>query len=329
MNLAPSISAASLRGAVERLKDRRVLVVGDVILDRYIWGEVDRVSPEAPVPVVQMTNQTLRLGGAANVISNLAALGARAELVGVIGDDDEADRLRSEIQELGLNAAGLIRAARRPTTVKTRILSMGQQLLRLDSESTNEVDGAIAERLLARTEKALKRCEVVILSDYLKGVLNAETCPRLITMARRAGVPIIVDPKGIQYQKYAGATIIKPNQKEAEAAAAHKIDGEAALIEAGRKIQRLTRARAVVITRGEQGVMVFERRRAPVPIPTHTQAVYDVTGAGDTFVAVMGAALATGAAILESASLGNVAGSIVVGKLGASTVTPAELLEAF
>lgn len=323
----PPKTRESLRGWISQFPKRRILIIGDLILDRYIWGEVERISPEAPVPVVRMNNEELRLGGAANVATNLAALGAVADLTGVAGRDEEARMLRETLIRNGIAPGGVVASAGRPTTVKTRVLSMGQQLLRLDKEETAAPDDETLGRMLARIEKELARCEVVILSDYDKGVLASTVCPRIIELARTAGKPVVVDPKGLNYRKYAGAAVVKPNQKEAEAAAGCRIRCDATLAEAAGRVQKMARAQAVVITRGGSGVDVFERRRKPVHFPALAHSVYDVTGAGDTFISVMALAMAAGAGVAEAAQLGNLAGSVVVGKLGAATVSAEELLE--
>ncbi len=323
------------QAAPERLEEiirsfagRRVLVAGDVILDRYVWGDVERTSPEAPVPVVKWRRQSTNLGGASNVVSNLCALGGKPELVGLVGTDEAAGEFRDKLKELGVSDRGLVADRERPTTIKTRIMSQGQQLLRLDREDDGALDEALGRRIIERFDKLLGGVEVVILSDYDKGVLAPKLCAAMIERARAAGKPVIIDPKGVDYRKYRGADVITPNQKEAQAASGIKIDGEAALAASAAALQRALKGRAVVITRGAQGVAVFERRKKAVHVPAQARAVYDVTGAGDTFIATLGLALACGAGVAEAARLGNAAGSIVVGKLGAATVDPAELLAA-
>lgn len=321
------LSNQALAAYVNQLAKQRILVVGDVILDKYIWGDVERISPEAPVPVVKLDEDEYRLGGAANVATNLVALKSRTQLIGVCGKDEAAGQLKKTFKQYGLNPAGLVTDAKRPTTIKTRIMSMGQQLLRLDRERDDHLKGDAAEKLLAKIDKALEQCDAMILSDYDKGVLHTALCQKIIALGRKRRVPIVVDPKGVQYRKYKGATVIKPNQKEAEAASGHKIRCEASLAEAAKHIQRITQPEALVITRGSRGVTVFARRRKPVSLPAFAHSVYDVTGAGDTFIAVMSLALAAGAEVAQAAALGNLAGSIVVGKLGASTVSREELIE--
>ena len=316
------------RGIIEGFTGRRLLVVGDVILDRYLWGDVDRTSPEAPVPIVRLSDETTVLGGASNVIANLAALGARPSLVGLVGRDAEGDNVRGHLAELGVGSGGLVVDRRRPTTLKTRVVSLGQQLLRLDREEGDSISADAARRIMVRFEKALRSAELVILSDYGKGVLNQRICVEIIARTRRARKRVIVDPKGMDYRKYRGAWAVKPNQREAEAASGVKIDSTAALGRAARRLQKELRTEGLVITRGGQGVSVFERRRKPVHVSAQVRAVYDVTGAGDSFTAAMSLATAAGATLADAARIGNAAGSIVVGKLGCATATPEELLQA-
>ncbi|MCX7017118.1 MAG: D-glycero-beta-D-manno-heptose-7-phosphate kinase [Candidatus Sumerlaeota bacterium] len=314
-----------LESIVHGFRGRAVLVVGDIILDRYVWGDVSRISPEAPAPVVRLRDQTSGLGGAANVVANLAALGARPALVGVVGADAAAAELRSLLSAIGVGANGLVVDRARPTTVKTRVMSMGHQLLRLDREDDSAFPSAVARRLVKAFAHVLPSAEVVVFSDYDKGVLAPGLCEMLLSLAKQAGKPTLVDPKGADYRKYRGATILKPNEKEA-AAAGLKIGSDDALAAAARSLQKTAQCRAVVVTRGGLGVSVFERGKPPAHFPARARSVYDVTGAGDSFVAAMAAALAAGASVAEAARIGNAAGAIVVGKLGAATTEPAELL---
>lgn len=325
---AAASTGERLAAIIARFKGRRILVVGDVILDRYAWGDVNRTSPEAPVPVVRLREETTKLGGAANVIANLAALGARARLVGVVGSDEAAVDLRGLLKEIGVPASGLVVRRGKPTTVKTRVVSLGQQLLRLDREEDGPLSEELSARILDRVERELARSELMILSDYGKGVLDSANCRKAIALARKAGVPIVVDPKGRDYARYRGVTVLKPNLKEAAEETGIAINSAESLARAARALQRTARAEAVVITRGRDGVSVFERRKAPAVIPAQARAVYDVTGAGDSFVAAMSLALAAGAGVVDAAQLGNAAGSIVVGRIGTATVEPGELARA-
>ena len=220
----PLSADARLAELVQAFGGQRVLVLGDLVLDRYLWGEVERTSPEAPVPVVRLERQSANLGGAANVAANLAALGARVVLAGVVGKDEAAAEFRRLLAERGIASEAIITDGARPTTLKTRIVSMGQQLLRLDQETNEPLVAATRQALRQKVLRALKGTQAVVLSDYGKGVLDDETCREIIQLARQAGVPAVVDPKGSDYRKYAGATLIKPNARESAAATGIKMD---------------------------------------------------------------------------------------------------------
>lgn len=320
---------ASLAGIIKRFRRRRILVVGDVILDRYLWGDVERTSPEAPVPIVTLRNQTATLGGAANVAANLASLGALPAVVGVIGLDEAGAEFRRVLGEIGVAPGGLVVDPLRPTTVKTRVIALGQQLIRLDKEQDSPLATSIAAKLMAKFRTELRRAGAVVLSDYGKGVLGRALCEAFIRAARKSRVPVIVDPKGIDYAKYRGASVIKPNRKEAEAATGCRIDSAEGLSRAAAALLRQTGATGIVISRGGEGASVFERgNRKPVHIAAQARSVYDVTGAGDSFIAAMALALAAGSDLPDAARLGNAAGSVVVGKLGAATVNSEELARA-
>ncbi|HPK01737.1 MAG TPA: D-glycero-beta-D-manno-heptose-7-phosphate kinase [Candidatus Sumerlaeota bacterium] len=324
----PEPAPDHLRAIVERFAGRRVLVVGDVILDRYLWGDVERTSFEAPVPVVNLRAETDRPGGAANVVANLAALGARPQLVGVVGADGEGRAVRDLLRAMRVSPQGLVVDRARPTIVKTRVIAQRQQLMRLDREETAPISPAVARALVARARKALAGAAVMVLSDYAKGTLGPDVCRELIAAAHNAGALVVVDPKGTDFSKYRGADIVKPNRREAEAASGRPIDSPAALDAAAAALRRAVRGRALVITLDGGGAAIFESGRPTVRTAAQALAVFDVTGAGDSFIAAMSAALAAGAGIADAARLGNLAGSIAVGKLGAATVEPAELLRA-
>lgn len=310
---------------MQRFSTLKVLVIGDLILDHYIWGHVNRVSPEAPVPIVGMERRTHRLGGAANVAGNITALGAQAEVIGVVGRDSEAEQFREILSKQGIATTGIVTDFRRPTTVKTRILSMSQQLLRLDQENTDPIAAKIADRLRNRAEKSIPRCDIVVLSDYLKGVLGEAICREIIDLADRHDKTVAIDPKGYDYRKYRGAAVIKPNQQEAQAASGiNRSDGDS-LLRIAQKLKQKVNCKSLVMTRGADGVFVYINRSHKTHLPALAHSVYDVTGAGDTFMAAMALGLASGASITDAARLGNYAGSIVVGKLGTATVTLEEI----
>jgi D-glycero-beta-D-manno-heptose-7-phosphate kinase len=307
---------------------RRVMVVGDVMLDQFLWGTVSRISPEAPVPVVQVTSQSFHLGGAANVAANVRSLGGEAVVVGVVGSDGEGDRVRAALRESGIVDALATADTGRPTTVKTRIIAHHQQIVRADREVAEDVPSEIEDALIGHVRAALPSCGVVVVSDYQKGVVTKRLMKALFGRARRRGVPVLVDPKVGHFGLYRGATLVTPNQLEAEQATGVRIRGEVDLRAAGEAILQRLRCSAALITRGEHGMSLFERGRKPLHIATAAREVFDVTGAGDTVIATLGLAHAAGAPLAEAARLANDAAGVVVGKLGTASATPEEILAA-
>jgi rfaE bifunctional protein kinase chain/domain len=315
----------ALSSVIRRFRRARVLVVGDVMLDEYIWGSVERISPEAPVPVVKMERRTCRLGGAGNVAANICSLGGECLAVGLIGDDAVGAELRRCFRDLGLTTQGLVRDAGLPTTHKVRIVAHHQQLLRLDAETTPPASGNSHRALTRRALRGLSRHGTVVLSDYGKGAITGELITAVIAGARRAGARVVVDPKLGHLPLYAGADVITPNHHEAGAACGFKITDMRSLLAAGERLFHLTGCNAVLITRGPEGMSLFQRGRRPVHIPTEAREVYDVSGAGDTVVATLALALAAGEDLERAARFANRAAGIVVGKLGVATLTPQEL----
>lgn len=310
------------------MKAKRVLVVGDVMLDEFLWGSVARISPEAPVPVVEIMSQTFHLGGAANVASNVRSLGGAAVVAGVVGSDEAGRRLRDALVTSGVQDALAMDGAGRPTTHKTRIIAHHQQVVRADREQAGEISAALADALGDTVRHAVKGVGAIILSDYQKGVVTRRLMRKVLAAARREGVPLLVDPKVRHFALYRGASVVTPNQLEAEQATGVRIRDEAGLREAGRRILKTLRCRAVLITRGEHGMALFEQEKKPVEIATAAQQVFDVTGAGDTVIATLALALAAGAQLPEAAMLANYAAGVVVGKIGTATVSPEEVLAA-
>lgn len=310
---------------IRRFAGRRVLVLGDVMLDEYIWGTVNRISPEAPVPIVEVGSITLTPGGAANVAVNLVGLGADPALVGVVGADGTADRLRGVLTDRGIGPGWLIADAGRPTTLKTRIVAHGQQMLRADRESRRPIDDDLVRLIEQGVGDLVMECDAVVISDYGKGLLTPAVTAAAIRLGRDRHLPIVVDPKGLHYGKYRDAGIVTPNAGEAAAASHLEIHDEADLIEAGRRLLSDLETEAILITRGEKGMSLFERGERVHHLPTYAREVYDVTGAGDTVVATLTLALAAGADYRAAAELANRAAGIVVGKVGTATVTVAEL----
>lgn len=297
----------------------RVLVVGDVILDRYWSGATRRISPEAPVPIVRVSAMEERVGGAANVAANVAALGGVATLVGVVGEDADGSALAALCEAQGIRQA-LQRLAGQRTVVKLRVVAQHQQMLRLDFEDAP--DGAAAEAVARAVGQRLDDTDVVVLSDYAKGALGA--CAVIIDAARAAGRPLVVDPKGTDFARYRGATLLTPNLAEFEAVVGRCADG-AQLVERARALARTHDFKAVLVTRGEHGMSLVPVDAEPMHLDAHAREVFDVTGAGDTVCAVVATALAAGVALPAAVALANTAAGLVVGKFGAATVTPAEL----
>lgn len=300
----------------------RVLVVGDVMLDRYWHGPSSRISPEAPVPVVKVEHIEERPGGAANVALNAAALGANATLLGLTGQDEAADALAGQMAGVKV-ACDFVRLADYPTITKLRVLSRNQQLLRLDfEEGFHAVDPSL---LMQKIEAALPQHNVMILSDYAKGALN--DVPGMIKRARTAGVAVLIDPKGTDFEKYRGATLLTPNMSEFEAVVG-KVKNEQELVERGLELVRRFELDALLVTRSENGMTLIRDGQSELHLPAQAHEVYDVTGAGDTVISTLASALAAGKSLDEACSLANTAAGIVVGKLGTSTVSPVELANA-
>jgi len=316
-----------LEALLSRLGQVQVMVVGDLMLDEYLWGRTDRISPEAPVAVVDVTRQDLRLGGAGNVIHNLITLGCRVEVASVIGDDADGRTLRELLSELRLDTAGVLTVPQRTTSRKTRILATNQQMLRVDRESRDPVSPAFEARLLDIIGSRIAGLQAIILSDYGKGLLTPGLLQRLIALARQAGVPVLVDPKGEDFSRYRGATLLTPNRKEAQLAAGRSASNQEELVALGETMRRELELDALIITRSEEGMSLFLPEQVH-HLKTEAREVFDVSGAGDTVIAMLGAAIGAGASLPEAADLANLAAGIVVAKVGTSTVQPEEILEA-
>ncbi len=317
-----------LASLLARMNGLRALVVGDLMVDHYLRGDIHRVSPEAPVPVLTKAEESWVLGGAATVAHNLVRLGARVECVGVLGRDEAGERARADLRRLGASVAGVLLDARRPTTLKTRIVAQRQQLLRIDHEDPAPLSGKSEAGLAARVAARAGRSDVVVISDYAKGVLTEKVLRAALDGAARAGVPVMVGPKGSSFAKYRGATAIVPNQAEAERATGADVAAEGGLRRAAERIVALAACRGVVITRGGEGAFVFRPPAAMTHVPAEKAEVFDVTGAGDTFLSTLALAHAAGAPLEAAARLANVASGIVVGRVGAATITADELGQA-
>lgn len=309
-----------------RARNVRVLVIGDLMLDEYLWGKAERISPEAPVQVVEVTREDVRLGGAGNVINNLVALGCKVTACSVIGGDENGVILQRAFTGKGVDVAGIFEDPMRSTSKKTRVVAANQQIVRIDRETKNGISDEYAARVLDFVRERGREFQVILISDYAKGVLTPPVLAGIIAVARGLGVPVAVDPKGNDYRKYRGATILTPNRKEAEIAAGMAITDDESLLAAARAILADVELDALLVTRSEQGMSLLLRGGEAVHIPTVAREVYDVTGAGDTVLAVLGLALACGWDFPGSARLANVAAGIAVGKVGTSTVTPMEII---
>jgi D-beta-D-heptose 7-phosphate kinase/D-beta-D-heptose 1-phosphate adenosyltransferase len=319
------VTDAPLARIVERLAGRTVVIVGDVMLDHFLFGRVDRISPEAPVPVVRFTRDEFRPGGAANVAHNVAALGGRPRLVGVVGQDEAAARLAGDLSSRQVAVDGLIEDAGRPTTRKLRIVTTrNQQVARVDYEEEGDIDGAVEAAVIRQARTALDGADVVVISDYLKGVVTRPVVSALIGAARQSGVPLLIDPKVSHVDRYAGATLVTPNHYEAETVTLMRIRNAAEAAAAARAFRDRVRSDHVLVTRGEHGMWLLEGER-DCELPAAAREVSDVTGAGDTVIATLALGLAAGAPLADAARLANHAAGVVVGKFGPATVSPDEL----
>jgi D-beta-D-heptose 7-phosphate kinase/D-beta-D-heptose 1-phosphate adenosyltransferase len=311
---------------IHNFAGKRLIVLGDLMLDEFIWGEVRRISPEAPVPVVEVKRESWHAGGAGNVVSNLLALGAHAIPIGVIGQDGAGEKLRERLAEAGADTTYLIHEANRPTTVKTRIVAHHQQMIRADRESKAPIHPATENTLSAAFVEALATADAIIVSDYDKGVLTPRVLQAVLTAA--ANKTVCLDPKIKNFALYRPVTVITPNQLEAERATGIEIKDETSLLAAAQQIQEKLACPHVLITRGEHGMSLLSEKTV-THIPAMARDVYDVTGAGDTVIATLALALAADAEITEAALIANQAAGIVVGKVGTATVSGTDLVKAF
>jgi D-beta-D-heptose 7-phosphate kinase/D-beta-D-heptose 1-phosphate adenosyltransferase len=323
----PQFTRGTLEARVRSFHQKRVVVIGDVILDRYLWGSATRVSPEAPVLVVDVDREELRLGGAANVAQNVRALGATPVLIGVVGSDPSAQHLKRELHAREVDAeGGVVSDPGRRTTLKTRIIAHHQQVLRADEESREPLSADVTEELWRRVEKALPTASAVLVSDYGKGVVSPDLLNRLLPELKRRGIPCAVDPKEEHFESYRGVSVITPNLAEASQAWGRRIRNDDELIEAGFGLRRRLDAESVLITRGEEGMSLFTEE-GHTHFPTRARRVYDVTGAGDTVVATIATALAAGTPLPEACVLANHAAGLVVAELGTAVATASLLVE--
>jgi rfaE bifunctional protein kinase chain/domain len=312
---------------VHSFQGRRVLILGDLMLDRYWWGRVDRISPEAPVPVVHKQRSTIAPGGAANVACNIAALGGEPLLLGLLGGDSAGQEFRIALLERGLSVDHLIVDSDRATTVKTRIVAHNQHVVRVDEENTHPIASSLLQQAIRRVDPLLSSCDVVILSDYAKGFLVPDLLQKVIHSASRKERRTVIDPKGGDYARYDGAYVLTPNRMEALIAAGFPPTHKDSSAAAARLLDAL-QVEAVLVTEGGEGMTLYGRSRNPQHVPALARTVYDVTGAGDTVIATLGLALAAGASLWTAAQLANVAAGLAVEQVGTTAVTSRALCQA-
>ncbi len=314
------------RKILSEFRSKKILVIGDIILDRYIWGKVNRISPEAPVPVVEVTDENYLLGGASNVANNIISLGGHATLLGVAGNDRAGEILMRMIEQRSIKSC--IYYGSRPTTVKTRVIAHGQQVVRFDRENRDRVEGKVLKQILHFLHDEMPDHDAVIISDYRKGMISSELVREVLKLARKKNTFVAVDPKVGHFHCYKKVSIITPNINEASQASGIEIRDEKSLMNAGKTLLKKMSCSAVLITRGERGMSLFEKDKV-VNVPTVAKNVYDVTGAGDTVIAAFTLAYASGAGMEESAVIANHAAGIVVGEVGTAVATPEKLLDSF
>jgi rfaE bifunctional protein kinase chain/domain len=330
------LSAGRVRQLLNAARKSRILVIGDVMLDQFIWGNVSRISPEAPVPVVDFVRESYMPGGAANVARNLSALGVKAELFGIVGKDDAGTKLKQLLEETKVDCRCVLTHGQRPTSIKTRIVAHQQQVVRLDREWRHELDGQATRRLLAAAEPCILSAQAIIIGDYGKGVVTQALVDAVRHFCHRRGVWLSVDPKPVHELNLAGLSLITPNRKETFELAGFPDETrnndpfqDKNLMAAAQKLLQDLSPALLLVTLGEQGMLLCQRKQKPIHIPTVAQEVFDVSGAGDTVIASFTLAIAAGASPLEAAIISNHAAGVVVGKVGTATVSPDELIASF
>ncbi|NLH93642.1 MAG: D-glycero-beta-D-manno-heptose-7-phosphate kinase [Candidatus Cloacimonetes bacterium] len=314
---------------LQKFDGQRVLVLGDVMLDQYVWGRVDRISPEAPVPVLEAQSEELRLGGAANVALNIRTLGGIPLLVGITGADEAARELRSLLEARGISAEGLISDPKRSTTRKMRIGAANQQIVRIDYENKEEVGAELQEKVLSELKTLLPDCRAMIIEDYDKGLLTVDLIRQALKLASERGVPVAVDPKLKHFQAYAGVDILKPNYKELQDVSGTVFCTDGEFYQTAQKLRHEMRIRHLIVTRSSLGMYIFSGDDAPKHIPTFAREVFDPSGAGDTVISALTLAWISGADIDLAAELANHAAGVVCGIKGTASVSPTQVLESY
>ena len=312
---------------ISNFKDAKVMVVGDLILDEFLWGKVDRISPEAPVPVVWVERESFMPGGASNVANNIASFGAKVELVGIVGRDERGRILKNELNKRGVITNGVVSDTKRPTTLKSRVIAHKQQVVRIDKEDVSSVRRETLAKVISYIKKKIEDIDILIIEDYGKGLITPELLKAIVPFAKKHNKTIAVDPKQDHFSLYKGVTLITPNAEEASKATGVKLHDKRSIDEAGRKLLKKLKCKTILITLGEKGMALFRQERTTTYIPTTAQDVYDVSGAGDTVVGTFSLALVSGAKDTEAAYIANYAAGVVVGKVGIAVVTRDELLQ--
>ena len=316
-----------LKKTISKSSDTKVLIIGDLILDEFVWGEVSRISPEAPVPVVWVKSESFMPGGAANVANNIASLGAKAYMAGVVGSDERAGILKEGLIEKGINIDGIITDDGRPTTLKTRVVANHQQVVRIDREKIEGISAGVLDNIISYIKGIIDDMDAIIIEDYGKGVISARLLKEILTAAKKKKKIITVDPKEEHFSYYRGVTAITPNHHEAAQAIGMKVRDSQSVLKIGKALLKKLDCEGVLITLGENGMQLFQKSGAVTHIPTVAQEVFDVSGAGDTVISAFTLALALGVDMKDAAYISNIAAGIVVGKVGIAVITQKELIE--
>lgn len=316
-----------LKNIISNFRDKKVLVIGDLILDEFIWGKVSRISPEAPVPVVRVENESFMPGGASNVANNINALGGKAYLVGVVGNDERAGILKGELEHRGVNIDGIVSDPQRPTILKTRVIAHQQQVVRIDKEKIDPLKEKTVKKIVNFVSGVIDEIDGVIVEDYGKGLITPGLLGRIVPLAKKKRKIIAVDPKEEHFSYYKGVTVLTPNNAEASRAVGFNIKDKASLKKAGFELLKKLKTRIMLITLGEDGMMVFEQGKSPKKIETIAQEVFDVSGAGDTVVSSYVLSLLSGASSIQAAHIANCAAGVVIGKIGIAIVTQDEVIK--
>jgi D-beta-D-heptose 7-phosphate kinase/D-beta-D-heptose 1-phosphate adenosyltransferase len=316
------------KSIVEKFKGKKILVIGDLMLDEHIWSKVGRISPEAPVPVAEVMKITHVPGGCGNVAANIAAMGGTPILVGLIGKDSSGEKLKSALKKANISTKYIIQTAERPTILKSRIIAASQHMVRVDREKKEHISQNLYKRILASIKKIIPQADGIIISDYKKGILTPKVCKEIISQANKYKIPVSVDPKGKDYSKYRSVTIITPNAKEAQEASGVKIENENDLAKAGKVLLRKTNTKHILITRGKDGMSLFSQNGNHLHVPAVPREVFDITGAGDTVISALTISMACKAQTKDVVYLANLAAAISVGKIGTQAVSKKEIIDA-